>query len=62
MSQSRQLAAIMFTDIVGYTALMFYQKGGDLYPGFPVQHDNWNIIIDQAWIEERIESPFKGIN
>ena len=36
MSQSRQLAAIMFTDIVGYTALM----GKD-------SHDlnkNWNEI------------------
>jgi len=27
MTQSRQLAAIMFTDIVGYTALMGQEEG-----------------------------------
>jgi tetratricopeptide (TPR) repeat protein len=43
-------------------ALEFYQKAMQIYPGFPVQHDNWNIKIDKAWIEERIKTPFKGIN
>jgi len=30
MSQSRQLAAIMFTDIVGYTALMGKERSVNL--------------------------------
>jgi len=43
-------------------ALEYYHKAMQIYPGFPVQHDNWNIKIDKAWIEERIKTPFKGIN
>ncbi len=26
----------------------------------PEWEDNWNIIIDNTWIEERIKVPFKG--
>lgn len=37
MSQSRQLAAIMFTDIVGYTALM----GRDEQKAFELIKKNW---------------------
>jgi class 3 adenylate cyclase len=39
MSQSRQLAAIMFTDIVGYTALM----GEDEQKAFKLLHKNRQI-------------------
>ena len=36
MSQSRQLAAIMFTDIVGYTALMGEDEKLEIIPrGLP---------------------------
>jgi len=42
-------------------AVELYQKAQAAYPGFPVQHDNWNIVIDKKWIEERIKTPFKGI-
>jgi predicted esterase len=42
-------------------AVALYQKALEVYPGFPVQHDNWDIIIDEKWIEERIKTPFKGV-
>jgi len=42
-------------------AITFYQKALDTYPGFPFKHDNWNIVIDNKWLEERIKIPFKGI-
>ena len=54
MSQSRQLAAIMFTDIVGYTALM----GRDEQKAFDLLEKNRQIqkpIIEQhngKWIKE----------
>ena len=54
MSQSRQLAAIMFTDIVGYTALM----GDDERSAFELLNKNRAIqkpIINQfhgRWIKE----------
>jgi TolB-like protein/class 3 adenylate cyclase len=54
MSQSRQLAAIMFTDIVGYTALM----GNDEQRAFELLNKNRQIqkpIIEQyngRWIKE----------
>ncbi|MDX1685056.1 MAG: tetratricopeptide repeat protein [Saprospiraceae bacterium] len=54
MSQSRQLAAIMFTDIVGYTALM----GNDEDKAFQILNKNREIqrpIIEQfngRWIKE----------
>ena len=54
MSQSRQLAAIMFTDIVGYTALM----GKDEQKAFELPDKNRQIqkpIIEQLggrWIKE----------
>ncbi len=49
MSQSRQLAAIMFTDIVGYTALM----GKDEKNAFRLLHQN--RVLQKPIIEE-----FKG--
>ncbi len=54
MSQSRQLAAIMFTDIVGYTALM----GNDEEKAFRILNKNRELqkpIIEQfngKWIKE----------
>lgn len=54
MSQSRQLAAIMFTDIVGYTALM----GSDEQKAFAILNKNRLLqkpIIEQfngLWIKE----------
>jgi len=54
MSQSRQLAAIMFTDIVGYTALM----GNDEDKAFTILNKNRELqkpIIEQfngRWIKE----------
>ena len=54
MPQSRQLAAIMFTDIVGYTALM----GNDEQKAFELLHKNRDIqkpIIEEfggKWIKE----------
>jgi len=43
-------------------ALGYYHKALEQYPGFPVQHDQWNIHIDKSWIEERITKPFIGID
>ena len=54
MSQTRQLAAIMFTDIVGYTAMM----GKDEQKAFELLHKNREIqkpIIEEfggRWIKE----------
>ena len=54
MTQSRQLAAIMFTDIVGYTALM----GKDEQKAFELLRKNREIqkpIIEEfggRWIKE----------
>ncbi len=54
MPQSRQLAAIMFTDIVGYTALM----GEDERKAFELLKKNRNLqkpLIEQyggKWIKE----------
>ncbi len=54
MSQSRQLAAIMFTDIVGYTALM----GNDEHKAFDLLNINRQLqkpVIEEfngRWIKE----------
>ncbi len=54
MPQSRQLAAIMFTDIVGYTALM----GDDEQKAFEILKKNRKLqkpLIEQyggRWIKE----------
>ena len=56
MPQSRQLAAIMFTDIVGYTALM----GKDEQKAFIILNKNRELqkpIIEQCndkWIKELV--------
>ncbi len=43
-------------------AIKYYHQALAQFPGFPVQHDHWNIYIDKSWIEDRIENPFKGTN
>lgn len=39
-------------------AVKRYHQALELYPNFPVQHDNWHILLDENWIKERIKSPF----
>ena len=42
-------------------AISYYKDALLKYPGFNAQHDQWNIVINKSWIEERISKPFKGI-
>jgi pimeloyl-ACP methyl ester carboxylesterase len=39
-------------------AVQLYHQALELYPGFPVQHDDWHILLNEEWIKERIASPF----
>jgi len=39
-------------------AVVFYEKALQCYPGFPVQHSQWNISLTEEWIELRINYPF----
>lgn len=39
-------------------AISLYRKALQCYPGFPVQHSQWNINLSEEWIESRIEEPF----
>ncbi len=39
-------------------AVKLYRQALKAYPGFPVQHDNWHILLNEEWIKERIELPF----
>jgi pimeloyl-ACP methyl ester carboxylesterase len=39
-------------------AISHYKKALQCYPGFPVQHSQWNINLSKEWIESRIEKPF----
>ncbi len=63
MAQSRQLAAIMFTDIVGYTALM----GDDEQKAFDLLNKNRQLqkpIIEQyggRWIKELGDGFFQAL-
>ncbi len=64
MSQSRQLAAIMFTDIVGYTSMM----GNDEHRAFELLNKNRQIqkpIIEQfngRWIKEMGDGVMASFN
>jgi pimeloyl-ACP methyl ester carboxylesterase len=39
-------------------AISLYRKALQCYPGFPVQHSQWNINLTKEWIESRINYPF----
>lgn len=39
-------------------ALSQYSEALKLFPGFPIQHDQWKMVIDESWINERIKQPF----
>lgn len=39
-------------------ALSQYNEALNLFPGFPIQHDNWKMVIDESWINERLKQPF----
>ncbi|MGM0622281.1 MAG: hypothetical protein ACQETJ_14605 [Bacteroidota bacterium] len=39
-------------------ALLFYRRALECYPGFGVQHSQWNMELNREWIEERLEEPF----
>lgn len=36
-----------------------YKKALVCYPGFPVQHSQWNINLTEEWIESRLKIPFE---
>jgi hypothetical protein len=36
----------------------FYRKALDVYPGFPVQHSQWEMSLSKEWLSDRIEHPF----
>lgn len=42
-------------------ATEFYHKAIAAYPGFPIQHGQWDMIIDKPWIEDRLKTPFQGL-
>lgn len=42
-------------------AVSWYKKGLEHYNGFPVQHGQWGMNIDEDWIRERLRTPFTGI-
>ncbi|MDH5251423.1 MAG: adenylate/guanylate cyclase domain-containing protein, partial [Cyclobacteriaceae bacterium] len=64
MSQSRQLAAIMFTDIVGYTALM----GKDEHKAFALLNKNRQLqksfieAFNGRWIKELGDGTMASFN
>lgn len=39
-------------------AVVLYKEALTLDPGMPMQHSQWGMIIDRAWVEEHIASPF----
>lgn len=39
-------------------ALACYKEALKLDPGVPMQHSQWGMKIDRAWVEERIAAPF----
>jgi pimeloyl-ACP methyl ester carboxylesterase len=42
-------------------AVQFYLKALDHYPGFPVQHDNLDLVLTEEYIRSRLETPFKSV-
>ena len=39
-------------------ALACYREALKLDPGVPMQHSQWGMTIDRAWVEERLTTPF----
>jgi tetratricopeptide (TPR) repeat protein len=39
-------------------ALACYKEALKLDPGTPMQHSQWGMTIDRAWVEDRLTSPF----
>ncbi|MEX0894547.1 MAG: alpha/beta hydrolase [Balneolaceae bacterium] len=42
-------------------AVSLYKQALNAYPGFPMQHAQWDMIIDKNWIKARIKVPFQGV-
>ena len=42
-------------------AIQFYRQALDHYPGFPVQHDNLDLVLTEDYIKSRLEEPFKSV-
>jgi tetratricopeptide (TPR) repeat protein len=42
-------------------AIQWYLRALEIYPGFPVQHDHYQIKIDSDWIQDRLDSPFESL-
>lgn len=40
-------------------ALTCYKNALQCYPGFPVQHSQWNINLTEDWIKLRLKTPFE---
>jgi hypothetical protein len=40
-------------------ALGYYREALKNDPGWPLQHDQYGMRIDKAWVEERLKTPFK---
>jgi hypothetical protein len=41
-------------------ALDCYRKAQAAYNGIPVRQDQWGIVLDEAWIAERLRTPYAG--
>ncbi|HEY8687943.1 MAG TPA: hypothetical protein VIM07_01815 [Chitinophagaceae bacterium] len=57
MSQSRQLAAIMFTDIEGYPARRQFKKAFDINPNYAPTHDWTSTFL--SWVENKPDEAVK---
>jgi hypothetical protein len=42
-------------------AVDHYRAALEAYPGFPIQHDQWNLTIDRDWLNDRLQTPFEGL-
>jgi pimeloyl-ACP methyl ester carboxylesterase len=50
-------------DLQGHrpAAVGWYRKALAAYNGIPVRQDQYGIVLDRAWIEQRITEPFAGL-
>jgi hypothetical protein len=42
------------------TALEWYRKALAAYNGVPIRQDQFGIVLDRAWIEQRLAEPYAG--